>query len=174
MSIAEIERWLAPVLNYNRASVDEAAAAEWCGRRRLAHAGMPGVARICGARRKPRQKNRGEKTPVAPRDALCRRWLPHNNYRMPPSAPFGQSRSAREELVFAGFGAGGRRAAVIHILINTANLNDVEGVLSSSPPVRSLHFARQIPHTRKPCGRLPRAQANLRPGRVARRSFTAA
>jgi hypothetical protein len=64
MSIAEIERWLAPVLNYDPASVDEAAAAEWCGRLGLAHAGMPGLARICGAS--------GEK-PVAPRDARCRR-----------------------------------------------------------------------------------------------------
>jgi hypothetical protein len=37
MSTAEVERWLAPVLNYDPASVDEAAAAEaeWCGRRRL-------------------------------------------------------------------------------------------------------------------------------------------
>jgi hypothetical protein len=49
MSIAEVERWLAPVLNYDPASVDEAAAAEGCGRRRLALAGMPGLARICGA-----------------------------------------------------------------------------------------------------------------------------
>jgi hypothetical protein len=46
MSIAEVERWLAPVLNYDPASVDEA---EWCDHRRLAHAGMPGLARICGA-----------------------------------------------------------------------------------------------------------------------------
>jgi hypothetical protein len=49
MSIAEVERWRAPVLNYGPASVDEAAAAEWCGRRYLAHAGMPGLARLCGA-----------------------------------------------------------------------------------------------------------------------------
>ncbi len=54
MSIAEVERWLAPVFNYDPASVDEAAAAEWCGRLRLAHAGMAGLARIGGARRKPR------------------------------------------------------------------------------------------------------------------------
>jgi hypothetical protein len=36
MSIAEVARWLAPVLNYDSASVDEAAAAEWCDRLRLA------------------------------------------------------------------------------------------------------------------------------------------
>ncbi|HEV7911332.1 MAG TPA: hypothetical protein VGP28_09665 [Methylocella sp.] len=41
MSTAEVERWLAPVLNYDPANVDEAAAAEWCGRRRLAQ-------RACG------------------------------------------------------------------------------------------------------------------------------
>jgi hypothetical protein len=56
MSIAAVERWLAPVLNYDPASVDEAAAAEWCGRRGLAHAGMPGWGQICGVRGKPRQK----------------------------------------------------------------------------------------------------------------------
>jgi hypothetical protein len=56
MSIAEIERWLAPVLNDDAASVDEAAAAERCGGPRLAHAGMPGLARIYGAIRKSRQK----------------------------------------------------------------------------------------------------------------------
>src|ERR1700730_9198810 len=56
MSIAEVARWLAPVLNYDSASVDEAAAAEWCDRLRLAHAGMPGLAGIRGATRKPRQK----------------------------------------------------------------------------------------------------------------------
>jgi len=42
------------------------------------------------------------------------------------------NRARREELVFAGSGAGGRRAAVISTLIETANLNDVAGVLSSS------------------------------------------
>jgi hypothetical protein len=46
MSIAEAERWLAPVLNYDPASVDEAAAAESCGRLCLAHAGMPGWGQI--------------------------------------------------------------------------------------------------------------------------------
>jgi hypothetical protein len=44
MSIAEVECWLAPVLKYDPASVDEAAAAD--GRRRLAHAGMPGWSQI--------------------------------------------------------------------------------------------------------------------------------
>jgi hypothetical protein len=56
MSIAEAERWLPPVVNYNQASMDEAAAAKWCGRRRLAHAGMPGLARILGAKSKPHRK----------------------------------------------------------------------------------------------------------------------
>jgi hypothetical protein len=56
MIIAEAERWLSPVVNYDQASMDEAAAAKWCGRRRLAHAGMPGLARIRGAKRKPHRK----------------------------------------------------------------------------------------------------------------------
>jgi len=42
MNIAKAECWRAPVLNYDPASVGEAAAAEWCGRRRLARAGTPG------------------------------------------------------------------------------------------------------------------------------------
>jgi hypothetical protein len=53
MSIAEVERRFPPVVNYDQASMDEAAAAKWCGRRRLAHAGMPGLAGIRGAKRKP-------------------------------------------------------------------------------------------------------------------------
>lgn len=56
MSIAEVERWLSPVVNYDLASMDEAAAAKWCGRRRLAHAGMLGLARIRGAKSKPHRK----------------------------------------------------------------------------------------------------------------------
>lgn len=55
MSIAEAERWLSPVVNYDQASMDEAAA-KWYGRRRLAHAGMPGLGRIRGAKRKPHRK----------------------------------------------------------------------------------------------------------------------
>ncbi|MDQ6703262.1 MAG: hypothetical protein M3Z96_09270 [Pseudomonadota bacterium] len=67
MSIAEVERWLAPVLNYDPASVDEAAAAAAdAGRLRLAHAGMPGLVRICGAERKPQRKNCGEKNAYRP------------------------------------------------------------------------------------------------------------
>jgi hypothetical protein len=62
MSIAEVERWRAPVLNDDRASVDEAAARS-AGRVRLAHAGMPDLARIYGVRRKPRQKNRDACSP---------------------------------------------------------------------------------------------------------------
>jgi hypothetical protein len=44
MSIAEAERWLAPVLKYDPASVDEAVAAD--GRLGIAHAGMPGWGQI--------------------------------------------------------------------------------------------------------------------------------
>jgi hypothetical protein len=51
---------------------------------------------------------------------------------MPPSPPCGQSRSAAR-VIFADSGAGGRRAAIIASLIETAKLDDVEGVLSSSP-----------------------------------------
>lgn len=62
MIIAEAERWLSPVVNYDQASMDEAAAAKWCGRRRLAHAGMPGLARIRGAKIKPHRKQLNNNT----------------------------------------------------------------------------------------------------------------
>jgi hypothetical protein len=101
---------------------------------------------------------------------------------MPPSAPFGQSRAAARITSSLPSDAGRRRAAIMHTLIETAKLNDVEGVLSDSLRARrpktimaagSLfeHFARQV--ARAPSradGR--RAQANLPRGRVARRSFT--
>jgi hypothetical protein len=60
---------------------------------------------------------------------------------------------------------------VIYTLIETAKLNDVEESLAvplrarrskTIMAVGSLfkHFARQVPRTRKPYGRPPRAQAN--------------
>jgi hypothetical protein len=69
-------------LHYDPASVDEAAAAEWCGRRRLSHAGTPGLAR-------PHRKNRVKKN-------ACRARLLRAT--MPPSAPFGQSRSVARSI----------------------------------------------------------------------------
>ena len=47
---------------------------------------------------------------------------------MPPSAPFGQSRSAAR-IIVTGFDAGGRCAAIISTFIDR-QLNDVEGVLA--------------------------------------------
>jgi hypothetical protein len=49
MSIAEVERGLAPAFNHDPASVGEAAAAKGCGHLCLAHASMWGLAKICGA-----------------------------------------------------------------------------------------------------------------------------
>jgi hypothetical protein len=52
---------------------------------------------------------------------------------MPPGARHSANRARRQELFFAGSDAGGWRAAIIYTLTETAKLNDVEGVLSSSP-----------------------------------------
>ncbi len=130
-----------------------------------------------------REESRGEKTPVAPL-TLCRRWLPQNAQQC-RRARHSANRARRQELFFAGSDARGWRAAIITTLIETAKFDDVEGVLSSSPlreafendhgrRIALQHFARQVRCARKPCVRPPRAQANLRRGRVARRSFTAA
>jgi hypothetical protein len=78
---------------------------------------MPGLARICGARRKPRQENRGEETPAAPLDALCLKMS--NNAAERASRPIALGRTN----FFTGSGAGGRRAAIIYILIKSATLN---------------------------------------------------
>ena len=57
MGIAEVERWLAPVLTCDPASVDEAAAAEWYGRLGLAHARHAGfVSDLRREKKAPPQK----------------------------------------------------------------------------------------------------------------------
>ena len=82
---------------------------------------MPGLARICGARRRPRQENRGEKTPVALlthfADDGCLKMS--NNAAERASRPIALGRTN----FFTGSGAGGRRAAIIYILIKSAKLN---------------------------------------------------
>jgi hypothetical protein len=75
MIIAEAERWPSPVVNYDQASMDEAAAAKWCGRRRLAHADMPGLARIRGAIKKAAPKKAAEQQYRRARHSTNRAWL---------------------------------------------------------------------------------------------------
>jgi hypothetical protein len=129
MSIAEVERWLASVLNYDLVSVDETAAAE--GRRGLAHAGMPGLARICGARKKAAPEKPRGKT----QSLHLTRFVGDGGLKMCNNAA---ERAMRQIALggnnyFFGSGAGGRHAAIIAILIETAKLDDVAGALSSSP-----------------------------------------
>ena len=88
-------------------------------------------------------------------------------------APLGQTRSAATVFSLIPAPEDGR-AAIISTLIETANLNDVAGVLAV--PVRARrsktviavgsilqHFARQVTRTRKPCGRAPRRASKPTP-----------
>jgi hypothetical protein len=76
-----------------------------------------------------------KKTPVAALDALCRRWLPQNRNEQ-------RCRRARATRPNA-LGGNGFFAAIISTLIETANLNDVAGVLAV--PVRARRSKTVIP-----------------------------
>jgi hypothetical protein len=107
-----------------------------------------------------------KKTPVAPLDALCRRWLPQNRNEQ-------RCRRARATRPNA-LGGNGFFAAIISTLVETANLKMSRESLAV--PVRARrsktviavgsilqHFARQVTRTRKPCGRAPRRASKPTP-----------
>jgi len=104
-----------------------------------------------------------KKAPIAPLDALCRRWLPQNEQQC-RRARHSANRARWQELFFAGFDAGGRRAAIIFTL-ETAKLDDVDGVLSSSLRARRSKMqpkaARPPRASKPPPGLSPQLGADL-------------